>query len=294
MSKKYLFILLIFQIFSPCFTQDDKVILQINRAKSHSDKTGSLTPLVVTVSSEDKSEKIKGVDLICVVDVSGSMSSYNRMNMVKESLKILVELMNSEDKLAIIKFASSASQVLSLTQMTESNKTTAINQINDLFASGGTNIYSGLRAGLGLIKDDYLSGERVASMILLSDGMDGSSNADINFKNLINSEKKSNHAFTLHTLGYGENHDAVLMHKLSLIKDGGYFFIRYLSTVKDAILEIYGALSTNYKVNVEVTISSNFTIDNVYGKDDMYQNSLINNKVPSIFKTKITQFVYGI
>ena len=139
----------------------------------------------MTVSSEDKSEKIKGVDLICVVDVSGSMSSYNRMNMVKESLKILVELMSSDDQLAIIKFEDSASTVFSLTQMTESKKVTAINKIKGLSASGGTNIYSGLRAGLGLIKDDYLSGERVASMILLSDGIDNYSNADTKFKNLI-------------------------------------------------------------------------------------------------------------
>ena len=159
MSKKFVFILLVFQIFSPCFTQDDNVILQINRAKSHSDKTGSLTPLVVTVSSEDKSEKIKGVDLICIVDVSGSMSSYNRMNMVKESLKILVELMNNDDQLAIIKFADSASSVFSLTQMTKSNKDDVIKKINGLSASGGTNIYSGLRAGLELISKDYLSGK---------------------------------------------------------------------------------------------------------------------------------------
>ena len=50
------------------------------------------------------------------------------------------------------------------------------------------------------------------------------------------------------------------MYKLSLIRDGGYFFIRYLSMVKDAILEIYGSLSTCYQVNVGITISSNFEI----------------------------------
>lgn len=53
------------------------------------------------------------------------------------------------------------------------------------------------------------------------------------------------------------------MHKLSLIRDGGYFFIRYLSLVKNAILEIYGSLSTNYKINVDITISSKYKINSV-------------------------------
>ena len=221
------------------------------------------------------------------------MDDYNRITLAKESLNYLVKVMNDQDKLGIIKFESKASTVLPLTQMSESNKTIAFNAINGLRANGGTNIYTGLQAGLNLIEHDYLSGERVASMILLSDGEDNVKDCLPKFQKLINDEGKANYAFTLHTLGYGESHDAKLMHDLSLIRDGGYFFIRYLSTIKDAILEIYGALSTNYKVNVGVTISSNFNIDNVYGKDDMYQYNLINNPNSSNFTMQIIQFVYG-
>ena len=290
--SKIIFILLILQIFFSSYNSEDNVILQINRSKSHSDKSGALTPLVVTLSSEDKAEKVRGVDLICVVDISGSMSSYNKMNLVKESLKYLVNLMNSQDKLAIVTFSSNSNTLFGLTQMTEANKANVIPKIEALIANGGTDIYSGLTRGLGLIKHAYSSEERVASMILLSDGFDQGSNSDTKFANYINSEKKYNYAFTLHTLGYGESHQADLMHKLSKIRDGGYFFIRYLSTVKDAILEIYGSLSTNYKINVELTISSNYRINNVYGRDDLFYQTLRNGS-PSTFYTKIIQFVYG-
>ena len=37
--------------------------LQISRSKSHVDQTGNLTPLVISVSTEDQSEKVKGFDL---------------------------------------------------------------------------------------------------------------------------------------------------------------------------------------------------------------------------------------
>ena len=55
--------------------------LEINRAKSHEDLTGKFTPLFVSKYSSDISEKIKDVDLICIVDVSGSMSG-QKLNLV--------------------------------------------------------------------------------------------------------------------------------------------------------------------------------------------------------------------
>jgi len=292
MNSKILFLFIIFQIFSFSFNQDEGAFLHISRSMSHNDQTGSLTPLVVKLSSVDKAEKIRNVSLICVVDVSGSMNSYNRMNLVRESLTYLVNMMTAEDKLAIVAFSTKASTRLSLMEMNEENKVKAINAINGLKPGGGTRILEGLKEGLKQIEDVYSSGERVVSMILLSDGEDRTRNIDTSFKDYITSQGKQNIPFTLHTLGYGDKHDANLMNKISLIRDGGYFFIRYLSSVNSAILNIYGSLSTNFKVNVELNITSNFVISNVMGKEDMYQSNLISSK-PSSFTTKIIQMVYG-
>ena len=145
---------------------------------------------------------------------------------------------------------------------------------------------------LDLINEPYLTGKRVASMILLSDGRDNYYFNENKFKNLINQKGKTNYSFTLHTLGYGDDHDAELMYRLSLIRDGGYFYIRYLSMVNNAILKIYGSLSTNYDTNVGIEISSNFNIKNVYGKENMYQSNLISAK-PSKFTTQLIHFIYG-
>ena len=293
MDKIFLRFFIIFQIFSFCLNEDTNVSLQISRANSN-DKTDPLTPLVVSLIGEDTNrKKIKDVDLICVVDVSGSMYG-NKISLVKETLLHLVKQMTENDKLAIIPFNSGipSNSLLSLTAMTKSGINTANNKINALRASGGTNIYAGLTRGLKEIQNNYSSGERIVSMILLSDGWD-SSNAYSNFKQLINREGKQNYVFTLHTLGYGESHGVELMHQLSLIRDGGYFFVRSLSTIEAAILEIYGSLSTVYQVNVGITISSQFKIKRIYGMDDMYQYSLINNPLPSIFTTRLIHFVSG-
>ena len=215
MNKIFFVFLLIFQIFSSCFNEDNDVSLKISRSNTN-DKSGSLTPFVISLSSIDTAKKMKGVDLICIVDVSGSMYG-NMINLVKETLKYLVSLMQDNDQLAIIPFNSGipSEALLILTTMTENNKKIANNRIDRLIARGGTNIYAGLEWGLKEISNDYSSGERIASMILLSDGH-GSSNTYTKFKQHINDVGKQNYTFTLHTLGYGESHGAELMHKISL------------------------------------------------------------------------------
>ena len=81
-----------------------------------------------------------------------------------------------------------------------------------------------------------MSGDRVCSIILLSDGIDGKKNADKNFDTLIKSEGKKN--FTTHSFGYGSSHDEVLMSSISKIRDGGYFFIKEITEVKAIFIKI--------------------------------------------------------
>jgi Mg-chelatase subunit ChlD len=131
----------------------------------------------------------------------------------------MVNLMTEDDNIALVKFNSAASVINGLTKMTESNKKTIINNINTkLVASGGTQIYYGLQSGLQQITKNYANGDRICSIILLSDGQDGSKNADTNFKSYIASQRKNDYIFSLDTIGYGNSHDAVLMKKLQLLE----------------------------------------------------------------------------
>lgn len=282
--KLKLFVLL--QIFILISNED--AYLSISRSRSHEEQTGKLTPLLISLSTDDTKEKMKGVDFVCVVDTSGSMAG-SRINLVKESLNYLINLMTSNDNFALVTFDSSSQVVSDFIEMTPENKKTIASKIDSLKGSGGTDILSGLKSALGLIKNDYTSGERICSMILLSDGEDNP-NVDTQFKSYISEVNKDKYLFSLHTMGYGEGHDGLSMYKISLIRDGGYFYIRKLLLVQDAFLEIYGSLSTTCKTNVELTVLSNFPIEKIYGLEDMYEASLIDKKT---FKVKLIHLIYG-
>ena len=291
MSKIVFIILIIIQLLSLSLNEE-LINLEIDRSQSHEEKTGTKTPLIVSLSSEDKKEKVKGVDLILIIDDSGSMDSGNKLNLVKDSLKILIELMHDNDNLAIIRFTHYVEVIQDFTKMTEENKKLSINNIKNRFiGSGGTDIYLGLSKALELLKEDYSDGNRIASMILISDGEDNEYNADTRFKNLIENSDKKNYVFTLHTFGYGNGHDSELMNKISKIRDGGYFFIRELQRVLSAFAEIYSSLSTILSVNVQMKIESQFPIE-ILGIEDMY-NYKITKEKPYIFTTELIQFVYG-
>ena len=58
MKNRYHYIVLLLLLVSVS-NEIEPFSLQISRSKSHVDQTGNLTPLVISVSTEDQSEKVK-------------------------------------------------------------------------------------------------------------------------------------------------------------------------------------------------------------------------------------------
>lgn len=109
------------------------------------------------------------VDLILVVDESGSMDWYGRMDQTKVAAKQIISQMKDNDRCAVIGFTGSASVKQELT----SDKNLLENAVDRLYASGGTSIYRGIDSALAMF-DSMSSDERQKFIILLSDGEDGS------------------------------------------------------------------------------------------------------------------------
>ena len=131
----------------------------------------SNTPFVInlTTPESDENDKKSNADLICVIDVSSSMSG-NKIVQVKESLETLINL---------------------------------IDKINEIDAFGGTSILSGLKIAINVIKKYCKNEKNVSSILLLSDGQDNDLDDIQLAESLKNITKGLRLTFTLNTFGYG-------------------------------------------------------------------------------------------
>ena len=147
--------------------------------------------------------------------------------------------MNETDNFVLVTFNG-------LAKMTKENKEIILGNINNLYTSGNTDILLGLKFELSLLNQNYSSGDRVASMILLSDGEEYCNPygmVDDLFKELLETENKTDYVFTLNSFGFGNYHDYILMNDFALIKPGAYYFyIEILKQVEEAYGTIYGIL----------------------------------------------------
>ena len=102
--NKILLLFVIIQSFS--FISNEDINLEIRRARSHYDQTGNLVPLVVSLSNPDKTEKLKGVDLIIIWDIS-TRTIYEDYILIEYSIKYLYDqVMSVYDNFALVAFSN--------------------------------------------------------------------------------------------------------------------------------------------------------------------------------------------
>ena len=178
--------------------------------------------------------------------------------------------------------------------MTDETKQNLIMKIDDIKASGGTDILSGLEKAIEILKKEKESknDNRVSSIILLSDGCDNHRN-DIQLgEALKNLTKGENLSFTLNTFGYGNDHDPKIMNRLANIRDGSFFYVENYERVSEYFVTVLGGcvsvISKNVKINIKLC-SPLHEIIKVFGEENLYSHELY----PQIFKTELLQLVCG-
>ena len=256
------------------------------------------TPFVINLFTPDLNEKEQekkrvNVDLICVIDISGSMNG-EKLYQVKESLKILVEMMNQKDRIALILFESKAELFYDLNYLSEKNKSILKNLIDKMESKGGTNIANGLEIAVELLKkiNNNNNKSRSSSIILLSDGCDNHLN-DVELGDKLKSLTKGKRLFfTLNSFGYGEDHDPKIMKHLANIRDGSFYFVTDYTQVGEYFVSVLGSCITMVSKNVELKVNllnKKSKIIKIFGENNLFSYELNN----FLFKNKMLQFFSG-
>eukprot|EP00475_Leptophrys_vorax_P005806 TRINITY_DN1351_c0_g2_i1.p1 TRINITY_DN1351_c0_g2~~TRINITY_DN1351_c0_g2_i1.p1 ORF type:complete len:554 (-),score=184.65 TRINITY_DN1351_c0_g2_i1:85-1746(-) len=243
-------------------------------------KAGDSLDVLVTLSASSgevqgaaNAAQRPGVDLIAVIDVSGSMQTARKINNAILTAKFIVESMGSGDRVAIISFTSSAQRELKLTRMTDTNKVTALAVAEGLRADGGTNILKAVDMALG-----HLSGRKhknpVAGILLLTDGQDSTTIDGV--KRAIE-EHEMVGCVPIHTMAFGVDHKAELLRQIAEETLGTYSFIEDAESVSDAVAPaLAGMLSIVSKATSITVAGEDATLKSV--ETGAYKSKLENGK----------------
>ncbi len=176
----------------------------------------------------------KPLVLTFVIDVSGSMEMENRLGLVKQSLKLLVNRLHEEDSVAIVVYGSDARQVLKATS--GDHKNTIIRAISRLETEGSTNAEAGLRLGYKVAMHSF-NPEANNRVILCSDGVantgETSAQGILNFVHGYVEE-----GITLTSMGFGMgNFNDALLEQLADKGNGNYHYIDTLDEARELFVE---------------------------------------------------------
>jgi Ca-activated chloride channel family protein len=183
---------------------------------------------VVVQSRAMSAEARPDASLTFVVDVSGSMAIETRLELVKQSLRLLTGQLRATDSVAIVVYGSTARTVLEPTPLSQIEEVMAA--IDSLQPEGATNAEAGLLLGYQLARQAFREGG-VNRVILASDGVAnvGNTGADTILAQ-IRSEAAG--GIQLATLGFGMgNYNDTLMEQLA---DDGDGFYAYVDTIEEA------------------------------------------------------------
>ena len=201
---------------------------------------------------EVANEKRPASNLVFLLDVSGSMLPPERLPLVKQAMRLLVDKLSEKDRVAIVVYAGGSGLALSSTSGNEKEK--ILRALEELTAGGSTNGAEGIELAYQVAADNFIKGG-VNRVILATDG---DFNIGVtNQGDLIRLiEEKAKSAVFLSVLGVGtDNLKDSTMQKLADKGNGNY---AYLDSVDEArkvlVQQINGTLMTiakDVKIQVE-------------------------------------------
>ncbi len=204
-------------------------------------------------AKEIPSDNLPASNFVFLIDVSGSMYGATRLDLVKSSLKLLVNNLREKDRVAIVVYSGAAGEALSSTPGSDKQKIREA--LDNLTAGGSTAGGQGIKLAYKIATQNFIKGGN-NRIILCTDGdfnVGVSSNSGL--KELIEKERQS--GVFLSILGYGMgNYKDDKMQTLSQAGNGNHAYIDNMQEANKVLVNEFGA--TMYAVAKDVKLQIEF------------------------------------
>jgi Ca-activated chloride channel family protein len=199
----------------------------------------------------DRSDR-RPMNITFVIDVSGSMASGNRFQLVRESIKALVRQLNGLDRVGIVAYGSNA--YVALEPISADRQREIFRTMERLTPGGSTYAEAGIRMGYEMANRQFVNGHNNV-VILCSDGVAnvGQTSPDAIMTDI---SRFARRGLTMSTFGYGMgNYNDVLLEQLAQKGNGRYAYINDLSEIQrvfvDEFVGTLQVLARDVKIQIE-------------------------------------------
>ena len=205
-------------------------------------------------AKEIPTDNLPESNLVFLIDVSGSMWGPTRLDLVKSSLKLLVNNLRDKDKVAIVVYAGNASVKLESTPGSDKQKIR--DAIDELTSGGSTAGGAGIQLAYKVAKQNFLP-KGNNRIILCSDGDFNVGVSSVEgLEQLIERERKS--GVFLSVLGYGmgnykDNKGQTLAEK----GNGNHAYIDNLQEANRVLVGEFGATLHTVAKDVKLQVEFN-------------------------------------
>lgn len=218
----------------------------------------------------------KPLNLIVVVDHSGSMLQDQRLEKVKVGLNTLVDNLGEGDRVALVQFDDRVDVLAPL----GADKASLHTIINGLTPRGSTNIYDGLDKGFQLAANAF-DAEHQNRVIFLSDGLataGDTSQVDI----IAMADRYVTDGIGLTTIGVGLDFDVGLMRGLAEHGAGNFYFLEDAAAASEVFAQEldYFVTPLALDVHVDATTGAGWSMGEAVGSTLWANGSM---RIPAVF-----------
>ncbi|SFC62432.1 Ca-activated chloride channel family protein [Parapedobacter composti] len=216
-------------------------------------------------------DRLPPANLVFLLDVSGSMAGVNRLPLAKAAMKMLVDQLRDNDRVAIVTYAGTAGVAMESTP--GSQKATIKDVIDGLQAWGSTAGGAGLKLAYRIARQHFIPNGN-NRIVLASDGdFNVGPSTDDDMESLIAKERQSGVSLSVLGFGMGNLKDS----KMELLANkghGNYAYIDNITEARKAMVSEFGG--TLFTVAKDVKVQVEFNPDKVQAYRLLgYENRLL-------------------
>lgn len=223
---------------------------------------------------EIENQNLPASNFVFLIDVSGSMFGPTRLELVKSSLRLLVNNLREKDRVAIVTYCGDARVALPSTPGNEKQKIK--DALETLTAGGSTAGGAGIKEAYRIAQKNFIA-QGNNRIILCTDGdFNVGASSETELENLIESKRKSGIFLTV--LGYGMgNYKDNKMQILAQKGNGNHAYIDNIQEANKVLVNEFG--STMYAVAKDVKLQVEFNPAKVQSYRLVgYETRMLNNE----------------